>query len=181
MPICAPSSTTRAWSSAGRGRAAAVVDVEAVGRDADRDHLRAELPQRGGRDLVGGAVRAIDDDLEAVEPQMLGKGGLGEVDVAAARILDLAGAADLGGAASFGSSSSIASICGSSRRTACSRRAEQLDAVVVEGIVAGRDHHAEIGAHRAGEHRDAGVGTGPTITTSMPTLVKPEISADSIM
>ena len=27
----------------------------------------------------------------------------------------------------------------------------------------------------------AGVGTGPTITTSMPTLVKPEMSAVSIM
>ena len=27
----------------------------------------------------------------------------------------------------------------------------------------------------------AGVGTGPTITTSMPTLVKPEIKAVSIM
>ena len=34
-----------ACSSAGVGRAAAVVDVEAVGRDADRDHLGAQLPQ----------------------------------------------------------------------------------------------------------------------------------------
>ena len=35
-------------------------------------------------------------------------------------------------------------------------RAEQLDAVVVERIVRGRDHHAEVGAHRAHQHRDAG-------------------------
>ena len=34
-------------------------------------------------------------------------------------------------------------------------RAEQLDAVVVVGIVRGRDHHAEVGAHRARQHRDA--------------------------
>jgi len=33
-------------------------------------------------------------------------------------------------------------------------RAEQLDAVVLEQIVRGRDHHAEIGAHRLGQHRD---------------------------
>ena len=32
--------------------------------------------------------------------------------------------------------------------------AEQLDAVVVERIVRGRDHHAEIGAHGAREHAD---------------------------
>ena len=32
-------------------------------------------------------------------------------------------------------------------------RAEQLDAVVLEQIVRGRDHDAEIGAHRFGQHR----------------------------
>ncbi len=35
-------------------------------------------------------------------------------------------------------------------------RPEQLDAVVVERIVRGRDHDAEIGAHRAGQHGDRG-------------------------
>ena len=33
-------------------------------------------------------------------------------------------------------------------------RPEQLDAVVVERIMRRRDHHAEIGAHRAGQHGD---------------------------
>ena len=37
-------------------------------------------------------------------------------------------------------------------------RAEELDAVVVERIVRGRDHHAEIGAHGAREHPDRGGG-----------------------
>ncbi len=95
------------------GRAAAVVDVGAVGRHAERDDVGAELPQRLGRDVVGGAVGAIDDDLEPVEPQPLGEGRLGEVDVAAARVVDAPGAADqLGlGAASapFSSRRSIAS------------------------------------------------------------------------
>ena len=34
--------------------------------------------------------------------------------------------------------------------------AEQLDAVVVIGVVGGRDHHAEIGAQRARQHGDGG-------------------------
>ena len=92
--MSAPLATTVSCSSSRMGRTAAVVDVEAVGRDAERDHLRAQLPQRLGRDMIGGAIGAIDHDLEAVEPQMLGKGILGELDVAAARIVDPPGAAD---------------------------------------------------------------------------------------
>ena len=49
----------------GRQRAAFAVDVEAVGRDAEREDLGAELPEHGRGDLVGGAVRAIDDDAQA--------------------------------------------------------------------------------------------------------------------
>ena len=33
-------------------------------------------------------------------------------------------------------------------------RAEQLDAIVFEQIMRSRDHNAEIGAHRLGQHRD---------------------------
>ena len=76
------------------GRAAVLVDVEAVGGDPDRNHFGAKLPQGFGRDMVGGAVGAIEHDLEAVEAQMLGEGRLGEVDIAAARIVDSAGAPD---------------------------------------------------------------------------------------
>ena len=53
----------------GRQGAAIAVDVEPVGRDADREHLGAEFPEHGRRNLVGGAVRAIDDDPQPVEPQ----------------------------------------------------------------------------------------------------------------
>ena len=55
-----------------RGRAALVVDVAAVGLDADLDDLGAQLPQRLGRHLVAGAVGAIDDDAQAVEAQVRG-------------------------------------------------------------------------------------------------------------
>ena len=78
----------------GRGRAALVVDVAAVGLDADLDHFGAELPQRFGRHLVAGAVGAIDDDAQAVEAQVLRQRALGELDVALLRALDARGAAD---------------------------------------------------------------------------------------
>ena len=55
-----------------RGRADVVVDVEAVRLDADGDRLGAELLQRQRRDLVGGAVGAIDDDAQAVEESVRG-------------------------------------------------------------------------------------------------------------
>ena len=42
------------------GRAAFLVDVEAVRLVVDGDDLGAEFPQRLGRHLVGGAVGAID-------------------------------------------------------------------------------------------------------------------------
>ena len=37
-------------------------------------------------------------------------------------------------------------------------RPEQLDAIVVKGIVAGRDHHAQVRAHRMGKQGDGGRG-----------------------
>ena len=39
-----------------------------------------------------------------------------------------------------------------------SLRAEQLDAIVLEWVVAGGDHHAEVGAHGARQHGDGGRG-----------------------
>ena len=93
-PMSAPHATTVSRSSSRMGRAATVVDVEAVGFDAERDDVRAELPQRLGRDMVGGAIGAIDDDLQAVEAQPIGEGRLGEVDVAPAGVVDALGAAD---------------------------------------------------------------------------------------
>ena len=79
-----------------RGRADLAVDVEAVGLDADRDHLGAEFPQRLRRDLVGGAVGAIDDDAHAVERQVARQRALGELDVALLDAVDAPGAAEIG-------------------------------------------------------------------------------------
>ena len=79
----------------GRGRAAILVDVEAVRLDAEREHLGAELPQRRGRDAVGGAVGAVDHDAHAVELERARQRALGELDVAVLHAVDALGAADL--------------------------------------------------------------------------------------
>ena len=51
----------------GEGRTAFVIDVHAVRLGPDFNDLRTKLPQNERRDLVGGAVRAIDDDSQAVQ------------------------------------------------------------------------------------------------------------------
>src|SRR6476469_358217 len=76
------------------GGSAALIDVETVGRNAQRYDFGSQLPQGFRRDVVGGAVGAIDDHLEAVEAQMLRESGLGEVDVATAGVVDAAGTTD---------------------------------------------------------------------------------------
>ena len=48
-------------------RADAVVDVHAVGVGPDDDDLGARIPEGLGRDARRGAVRAVEDDLDAVE------------------------------------------------------------------------------------------------------------------
>ncbi len=81
-----------------RGRAEAVVDVEAVGTAADRGDLGAELVEDVGRDVVRRAVRGIDDDLQAAQRQLVAVGALAELDVAPAGVVETARAAELGGA-----------------------------------------------------------------------------------
>ena len=66
------------------GRADRLVDVEAVGTVADRGHARAELGEHLRRDLVGRAVRAVEHDVDAVEP--VREGGQQMQDVAVLRI-----------------------------------------------------------------------------------------------
>src|SRR5260370_36406719 len=65
-------------------------------RSGDREPLGAQSPEYGRGDLVGGAVRAIDDDAQPVEPQPLRKALLDEFDIAPASIVEPLGAAELG-------------------------------------------------------------------------------------
>ena len=143
--------------SLGRGRAAILVDVEAVRIDADLDHLGAKLPQRLGRHLVGRAVGAIDHRPDAVEAEVLGQRALGELDIALTGAVDAGGPADLlrrreqlGHVAEHQLLDLQLRLVGK----LVAVRPEQLDAVIGERIVRGGDHHAEIGAERAGQHGD---------------------------
>ena len=107
-----------------RRRAAILVDVEAVGLDADRDHLGAELPQRGGNDPIGRAVGAIDDDAQAVEREVARQRTFGEFDVAVMHAVDALGAPERSGLGEFLGQIGCRSAARSRarpRRRACSR------------------------------------------------------------
>src|SRR6516162_3846598 len=137
------------------GRSALAIDVEAVGLDPDRHHVGAELPQRLGNYLIGRAVGAVDDDAQPVEAHGARQCALGELDITPGGNLDALGATKVGG---FGE---LLAEVGVDQRfdmafdlvgKFVAVRSEQLDAVVVEGIVRGRDHDAEIATQRAGQH-----------------------------
>ncbi len=161
-----------------------MVDVAAVGLDADLDDLGAQLPQRFGRHLVAGAVGAIDDDAQAVEAQVLRQGALGELDIALLRAFDARGAADAVGGGQQAGGVGVDQILDLPLHLVGELVAvgiEQLDAVVVEGL-----WEAEIITPRSARSErvsmaTAGVGIGPSRNTSMPTAVKPDISAASSM
>ena len=138
------------------GRTAFLVDVETVRLDADRDHVGAQLPQRFRHHLVGGAMGAIDHHAQTVEAEVARKRALGEFDVAVVDAVDAAGAAEAGALREFSAEilveqllDLLLDVVGQFE----AERPEQLDAVVLEQVVRGGDHHAEIGAHRLGQHR----------------------------
>ena len=55
-----------------RGRRTAfVVDIQTIGADPQGNDFRAQFPECRRRDLIGGTIGAITDDLQAVEPDMV--------------------------------------------------------------------------------------------------------------
>jgi hypothetical protein len=139
-------------------RAAAQVDVAAVGRAAELDHLGAQPPEQFRRQPEGRAVAAIDGHFHAVEAH---RGSPQQVlEVLPVQVLIHAICAGAG-----------ATPRSSSRKISCSMGAlrvrqfeaavgENLDAVVLVRIVRGRDHHAgherpgarQVGDARSGDH-----------------------------
>jgi hypothetical protein len=138
-----------------RHRASILVDVETVGIDTDREYFGAEFPQRLGRHAIGGAIGAVDHHAQSFQAHRLRQRALGEFNIAGMFALDALGAADVGAfRQAFGE-------IGIHQRfdltldlvgELVAVRSEQLDAVVVVGVVRGGDHHAEIAAHRARQH-----------------------------
>ena len=139
-----------------RGGSAFLVDVESVGLDADRNDIGAQFPQRFRHHLVGGAVGAIDHHAQAVEAEVARQRALGEFDVAVMDAVDAAGAAETGALRQPLVERFIEQLLDLLLDVVGqleALRAEQLDAVVLEQVMRGGNHHAEIGAHRLGQHR----------------------------
>ena len=133
-------------------RAAAVVDVQPVGFGVDRDDVRAcgaVGARRGGR---RGAVRAVDDDGQPVEP-----GGERLADVAQVAVQRVVGVDDPADARADraccpgpGASKFFDAVLGGVVELVPARP-EDLDAVVGHRVVRRRDHHAEVGVVGAGQ------------------------------
>ena len=139
------------------GRAAVVVDVEAVGVGVDRDDRRAGVLQGAGTGRVGGALGAVEHDLEPhqrvgdraleVGGVLLDRGVVGRdpADVATGGPLPR-----LAHAALDGDLDRVVELVPAA--------GQELDAVVGHRVVRGREHHAEVGAEALGHVGHAGRG-----------------------
>ena len=106
---------------------------------------------------LGGAAGAVDDDPHALERDLAAQRPFGVFDVAGLDVVDALGAAEVGRVGQHRRDVAVhqrldprLDIVGE----LIAVRPEQLDAVVLVGVVRGGDHHPEIAAHRARQHRD---------------------------
>ncbi len=138
-------------------RAAVQVDVRAVRTDVQRDDLRAQLEQDLRRHPISGAIRAIEDDAQPFQRAAAGQRVLDELDVAAVDIVEALGTTQFRrrhqvrrqavGHAPFNLALDLVG-------QLVAVGTEQLDAVILIGVVRSRQHHPEIAAHGAGENAD---------------------------
>ncbi len=142
------------------GRAVAVVDVEAVGLGADGDD-GGPGPGEGLRgDTGGGAVGLVEDDGQAVET--VGENAGEVVDVTVEALVVVGDPADAGAGGPLpGGAGAVLGVHGLDAvlqlvGELVPAAGEELDAVVGHGVVAGGEHHAEVGAERAGQIRHGG-------------------------
>ena len=135
--------------------AAFLVDVASVGLHTNGEHLGAELLEDRRTHLVGGAVCAVEHHPQPGEIHVHGEGLLQEDDVAPGRIVDAARAPEVVGIGAVALEhtggdqllDAVLDLVGQLEPVV----GEELDAVVLVGIVARRDHHARIAAHVRGE------------------------------
>ena len=138
--------------------------LKPFGLAAELDHLGAELPQDLGRDAVSGAVGAVDHDLQAIQRHAARQARLQRLHVATARALQAHRAPQPVGARQALVARPEHAVLDHQLdlvRQLVAVRAEQLDPIVLIRVVRSRDHHAEVGAQRAREHRHARRGQGP--------------------
>ena len=138
----------RVGQKASIGRTAALVYVEPVRCHADGDNFGPQFPKRGRGDLIGGTISTIDHQLDAIKREMARKGALGKFDIARLAVVNAFGATQLGRRRQFAvhrcvhqGFNLIFDFVGKFETV----WPEQLDAVVLKGIMRGRNHNADIG------------------------------------
>ena len=137
-------------------RADAVVDVEPVGVGADHGDAGAGVAERLGRDAGCRAVRAVEYDVDAVEP--VRQRAQQVHDVAVLGVGEPADAADAGaGRLQLRPGHGVLDALLDDVGQLHSAAGEDLDAVVGGGIVGCRHHDAEVGIH-VGDEEGRGRG-----------------------
>jgi hypothetical protein len=120
----------------GFGRTAVLVDIEAVRIDANRDDFGAEPPQRSGITL-GGSIRATDNDPQLSSDKLRGKGRLANsIYRSGTPSMRLARPSAADSSSFFARSLPLDF---EFHLIGVAIRAERLDAIVVVGIVPGRE------------------------------------------
>jgi len=173
--------TVRA-SSSGLQRSAFPIDVLSVGLDGERRHRGAELVEHLGAHVIGRPVGAVDRNAQPSRVKSAGRCSSRTRCSGRRRRrcgtpcrcrLRSASGVDPCRRATARSRARL-------RRAACSRCGEELDPVVLEGIVRRRDDRARVGAQRAGE-KSIPESAAADSKTSTPIEQMPEAIACSSM
>ena len=152
MPTSAPTRDDVLGERVEVRRADAVVDVEAVGVGADDGDAGAGIPERLGRDSGCRAMRAVQHDVDAVQPVRQRREQVQDVavlGVGEARDAPDVAAGGLQLRARHGGLDALLDDVG--QLDAAAR--EDLDAVVGRRVVRRRDHDAEVGVDVGDEER----------------------------
>ena len=135
------------------------VDIAAVGADPERDHFGAQFGQHRRGHFIGGAVGAVNGYLQTFQAEVLGKGAFQKRDVAAPGVIDPKGLAHFRGRTGallevlleHEFFQALFHLVGQFQADT----GKYFDAVVLVGVVGGRNHHTRIGPHRGGDEGDA--------------------------
>jgi len=80
----------------GMRRANLMVDVQAIGRAANVQHICTQLMKHLGSDMVGRAMGRIDHNLQSLERQIVGESAFAKLDIAPGRIIEPPGTPQTG-------------------------------------------------------------------------------------
>ena len=136
--------------------AAVFVDVRSVRRCGDGNDFDSEFLEDQRGDVVGGSVRAVENGFGSLETAVL-NGAFREFDISSSRVVDAVGFADARGG-DFGRFAAddffdfVFDFIGKLEAVGV----EDLDSVVVGGVVGSGDHDSAVRAHGADEVGDGG-------------------------